>query len=138
MGLRPTHTRGHLARAVLEGVAISIAEILMLMRAAGVKVKELRLTSGGATSAFWRRLIAAAANVPVRQVAHREGPAQGAAMLAASMTRRNATIESLAEAWVEPGEVEMPDDAEARRLARLGTLLRATRNALRGIHMHDA
>ncbi len=135
VGLRPIHTRGHLARAVLEGVALSIAEVLLLMRAAGVKVEELRLTSGGATSSLWRGLIAAAAGVPVRQVAHREGPAQGAAMLAACMTRPDTTIPDLAAAWVQPGPVEAPDEAAVQRLKRLGTLLRAARNALRGLHM---
>lgn len=133
VGLRPRHGRGHLARAVLDGVALQIGEILTLMRGAGVPVKSLRITSGGAASALWRRTIASAAGVPVRRVAQDEAPALGAAMLAAAMLGEAGTLEELVERWVVPGTLEEPEAAEAERLRALGGQLRAVRHALRGV-----
>ena len=133
VGLRPMHRRGHLARAVLEGVSVAIAEVLMLMRGAGVEVRELRLTSGGSASAFWRRTIGAAAGLPVRQVAHRHGPALGAAALAAAMTGQHGNLRAISERWSSPGPQEAADMDEHRRLQRLATATRSVRNALRGV-----
>jgi xylulokinase len=135
VGLRPGHGRGHLARAVLDGVSLALAEVLVLMRGAGVAVRDVRLTSGGARSALWRGTLAAAAGVPVRRVGEREGPALGAALLAAAMTRRHGTLAGLVARWVRPGEPEPPDPAEVRRLRELGARLGAVRNALRGVDM---
>lgn len=132
LGLRTIHTRAHLARAVLEGISLSLAESLVLMRAAGVPIEELRITGGGAGSAFWRRLLAAATGTPVRQVGMVEGPALGAALLAAEMDGHG-DARDLASRWVAPAPAEAPDAAEAERLVPLATMLRAGRNALRGV-----
>jgi xylulokinase len=131
VGLRPLHGRGHLARAVVDGVALALAEVLVLMRGAGVEVKRLRLTSGGAAAPLWRRTIAAAANLPVERVAQVEAPALGAAMLAAAMVGAHGSLADLSGRWVRAGDVEAPGEAERDRLARLGARLRAARNALR-------
>lgn len=131
VGLRPGHGRGHLARAVLEGVALSIAEVLALLRGAGVPVTDLRLTSGGAASSFLRGLVAASAGLPVRPMGEQFGPALGAALLAARGTRRFATLADAVASWVAVPPPEPVDVREAERLAALGTTLRAVRNALR-------
>ncbi len=133
VGLRPQHGRGHLARAVIDGVSLALAEVLVLMRGAGVSVSQLRITSGGGASRLWRRTIAAAAGVPVVRIKEREGPALGAAMLAAAMVGRGGTLPELIERWVQAGPPEEPDPQEAERLQELGTRLRAVRNALRGV-----
>ena len=133
VGLRPQHGRGHLARAVIDGVSLQLGEILTLMRGAGVPVKSLRITSGGAASDLWRRTIASAAGVPARRVAGDEGPARGAAMLAAGMLGTYGSLEELVDRWVRPEGAEEPDADEAQRLAALGGSLRAVRNALRGV-----
>lgn len=141
VGLRPGHGRGHLARAVIEGVALSIAEVLHLLRGAGVPVTDLRLTSGGAASSFWRGLVGAAANLPVRAMGDVHGPALGAALLAARGAGRFKALKDGVDAWVAPSletdrcAPEVPDPAEVTRLAGLGTTLRSVRNALRATSM---
>ncbi len=132
VGLRPGHGRGHLARAVLEGVALSIAEVLSLLRGAGVPVSDLRLTSGGAASSFFRGLVAAAAGLPVRPMGEAFGPAFGAALLAARGTRRFATLADGVAAWIAPPPPEPPDVREGRapRGARHDVAIRPQRVAL--------
>ncbi len=132
VGLRPSHGRGHLARAVLDGVTLALAETITLLRAAGVEARTLRVTSGGAASGLWRRTLASAAQLPVTAVSERLGPALGAAILAAVGTGAG-PLEDLAEAWVRPGAEDLPDRAESERLAALAVYARAVRTALRGV-----
>lgn len=133
VGLRPGHGRGHLARAVLEGVALSIAEIVQQLRGAGVPVTELRLTSGGARSPFWRSLVGAACGLTVVPVGGESGPAVGAAMLAARSTGRYGILADLGRAWVAPMPPEVPDPKETERMRGLLGMLSGTRNALRSV-----
>jgi len=138
VGLRPVHERGHLARAVMDGVALSVAEVLTLMRASGVEVRALRLTSGGAASLLWCRLIASAAGLPVLAVAARQGPALGAALLGRVAADPGVDLRDTAAAWQGGAEEILPDPAEATRLRALGVGLKSVRAALRGVHTHFA
>jgi xylulokinase len=83
VGLTLHHKRGHLTRAVLEGVAFGLADSLDLVRGIGVDAHEIRVSGGGARSSLWLHIIAAALGTPLRLMAVDEGPAFGAALLAA-------------------------------------------------------
>jgi xylulokinase len=83
LGLSLAHTRAHLTRAVLEGVAFALRDSLSIVESLGLRPKELLLTGGGAGSAFVRGLQAEVFGVPVTTVNREEGPAYGAALLAA-------------------------------------------------------
>jgi xylulokinase len=82
VGLSLRHTRGHLVRAIIEGVSFAMTEILTLVRSMGVEVRTLRVGGGGAKSPQWRQLLADLAGVPVEIPTTEEGGAYGAALLA--------------------------------------------------------
>lgn len=84
IGLTSRHTRGHLVRAVLEGVAFGMTQMLDLMRDVGVTVTSARLGGGGAKSPLWRQILADNFGVPCQVVGSGgdEGPALGAAIMA--------------------------------------------------------
>jgi xylulokinase len=82
-GLSPRHGRGHLTRAVIEGVSFALGQSFNLLRGAGVQAEVVRLTGGGARSPFWRQVLADVFECSVVIQAHDEGPAYGAALLAA-------------------------------------------------------
>jgi len=82
-GLSPRHGRGHLARAVIEGVSLALGQSLTLLRDAGVHADVVRLTGGGARSPFWQQILADVFSCPVTLQPRDEGPAYGAALLAA-------------------------------------------------------
>jgi xylulokinase len=83
VGLTLAHGRGHLVRAVMEGVTYSLRDCLAIIEEQGVAVKEIRASGGGAKSAFWRQMQADVLGKTVVSMAHDEGPAYGVALLAA-------------------------------------------------------
>ena len=83
VGLSLAHTRAHMTRAVLEGVTFALRDSLSILQDLGMSPTEVLLTGGGARSAFLRRLQAEVFGLPVSTVNREEGPAYGAALLAA-------------------------------------------------------
>jgi xylulokinase len=81
-GITAAHTRGHFVRAVLEGVAFSLADTFTLFKELGIPVHTIRLGGGGARSPLWRQIQADVYNHPVEILAAEEGGAFGAALLA--------------------------------------------------------
>jgi len=83
MGLTRGTTRGHLARAALESMAYSTAEVLGAMEAdSGVPLLELRVDGGAAANDWLMAFQAGVLDVPVRRPVHVETTALGAAGLA--------------------------------------------------------
>ena len=83
LGLSLAHSRAHVTRAVLEGVCFALRDSLSILQSLGIRPNELLLTGGGARSAFVRTLQAEVFGIPVTTVNREEGPAFGAALLAA-------------------------------------------------------
>lgn len=82
VGLGLHHTRLHLMRAALEGVAFAIKQGLEAIAATGVTVPELRLAGGGTLEPIWRQLLADVLQLPLRSVTVSAASARGAAILA--------------------------------------------------------
>lgn len=82
VGLAASHTRGHITRAVLEGVAFSLNDTFGIFDELQVPVSRVRVGGGGARSALWRQIQAAVYGHAVETVAAEEGAAYGAAILA--------------------------------------------------------
>lgn len=81
VGLRHSHGRGHLTRALLEGVCLELRQVLESVRDAGLGIEEVRGTGGFARSPFWRGLLADVLGVPVGYPEAHQGSAWGAALL---------------------------------------------------------
>jgi xylulokinase len=83
VGLTVRHTRAHLTRAVLEGVAFGIKDSFRLILQAGLgSIEQVRISGGGAKSVLWRQIMADVLGVELVTVNTTEGAAFGAALLA--------------------------------------------------------
>ncbi|MBV9761493.1 MAG: xylulokinase [Acidobacteriaceae bacterium] len=82
IGLTAKHRRADLVRAILEGVCFSQKDGLEIIAALGARPNQVRLSGGGAKSAFWHQLFADIFNQPVVTLETQEGSAYGAALLA--------------------------------------------------------
>jgi xylulokinase len=83
VGLTLKHSRGHLVRAIMEGVTYSLRDCLAIIEEQGVAVKQVRASGGGAKSPFWRQMQADVFGKTVVTMAADEGPGYGVALLAA-------------------------------------------------------
>src|SRR5919199_551683 len=82
VGLTASHTRAHIVRAILEGVAFSLRDSFTIFEEMKVPVRSIRLGGGGARSPLWRQIQADVYGHAVEIVAAEEGAAYGAALLA--------------------------------------------------------
>lgn len=80
LGLSLAHGRGHLTRALLEGVALSLRDVLETMRPL-VKLERLLAIGGGSRSDLWLSIVGSALHLPLARTEIEEGPARGAAIL---------------------------------------------------------
>ncbi|WPX09340.1 xylulokinase [Anaerocellum danielii] len=82
-GITAKHTRREFIRAVMEGVVFSLKNCLDILHEMGIEVKEVRVSGGGAKSKLWRQMQADIFEMDVWTLNSKEGPAFGAAILAA-------------------------------------------------------
>ncbi|HVX40910.1 MAG TPA: xylulokinase [Gemmatimonadaceae bacterium] len=109
LGLSLVHTRAHLTRAVLEGICFALRDSLSVLQELGAAPSEMLLTGGGAKSALVRRLEAEIFGLPVRTANREEGPAFGAAMLAAVGAGAFPDLGAAARAMLARTPLEHPD-----------------------------
>jgi len=100
VGLTASHTRAHIVRAILEGVAFSLKETLTIFDEMRVPVGRVRLGGGGARSALWRQIQADVYGRDVEIVEAEEGAAYGAAILAGVGARLWPSVDAACDAIV--------------------------------------
>jgi xylulokinase len=133
VGLSLAHTRAHLTRAVLEGVCFALRDSVSILQELGLSPHSLLLTGGGAKSPFLRRLQAEVYGVPVQTVNREEGPAYGAALLAAVGAGAFPDLAAAARATLTRSAPETPDAAAHRGYDAPYARFRALYPALRGL-----
>jgi xylulokinase len=117
-GLTERHGRGHLARAILEGVAFALADLVDAERALGVQVHELRSVGGGARSAIWSQIKADVIGAPVHTT---EAPEHAGALGAAILAGVGSGLLSSVEAGVETMvRLALQYEPDARQVDRYG------------------
>ncbi|MBT8165214.1 MAG: xylulokinase [Acidimicrobiia bacterium] len=115
VGLTVRHTRAHLVRAVLEGVAFGLRDSLDLIRGTGVAVDQVRASGGGTRSVLWRQIMADILEAEVVTLGTAEGAAYGAAVLAAVGAGWHDSVEEATDSWVQLSDRTEPsgDDYSA-------------------------
>jgi xylulokinase len=120
IGLTLAHDRRHLVRALLEGVSFALKDCLVLMERLGVSPDVLYAVGGGARNALWRSMLASVLGVPLQRLQVEEGPALGAALLAAVGAGVHPDVAAAVEAAVRlQGEPDAPDGALHARYEKL-------------------
>jgi xylulokinase len=109
VGLTVGHTRAHLARSVMEGVAFGLRDGLDLMVGAGMPAPtRIRASGGGTASPVWRQILADVLDAEIATVGTTEGAAYGAAVLAAVGRGWFNSVDAAAAAWVATTVVASP------------------------------
>ena len=113
LGLRGWHDRGHLLRAVMEGVVFNHRTPVDALRTA-FAVTEARLTGGATNSRRWAQMFADATGLEVVLTDSAEAGALGTAMCAMVGTGLHDSVESAIRATVHDTDRLVPDDGEER------------------------
>jgi xylulokinase len=100
VGLTASHTRAHVIRAILEGVAFSLRDTFTIFQEIKVPVETVRLGGGGARSPLWRQIQADVYGRSVEIVEAEEGSAYGAAILAGVGAQAWPTVDDACNAVV--------------------------------------
>jgi xylulokinase len=132
-GLAANHTRGHVVRAVLEGVAFSLKDTFSLFSEMNVPVSNVRLGGGGARSDLWRQIQADVYGQEVEILAAEEGAAYGAALLAGVGARWWDSVEQACDAVVRVQSRVKPDTTIAAMMERQYARYRRLYPALRAV-----
>jgi xylulokinase len=115
VGLTAAHTRADLIRSVLEGVCYSQRDCLDIIASLNVPISSVRLSGGGAKSAFWSQLFADILGQPVSLLETQEGSAYGAALLAMTGSGHFASVPEACRATVREVSRLTPADPEFYR-----------------------
>ncbi len=134
IGLTAKHTRGHMVRSILEGVAYSLNDCLGIIESLGATVDAVRASGGGAKSPFWRSILAGVFGKPIATLQTQEGSAYGAALLAMVGTGEFGSVqEACGKAIIEQRRDE-PDPELAAAYGKSYGLFRELYPALKGIY----
>jgi xylulokinase len=117
VGLTAGHTRGHLVRAVLEGVAYSLKDTFTLFAELGIPVKGVRLGGGGARGPLWREIQASVYGYTTDILVAEEGGAFGAALLAGVGAGAWADTDAACATAIHVAQQIEPDEAAKERYA---------------------
>lgn len=106
-GLQLHHTREHMYRAALEGVAYSIAQHIDILEESGLAIDSFMCVGGGTKNKEWLQIIADVTGHTVKTAEVTIGAAYGDAMIAAVGTGRFKGYGDLEE-YIKPGIVVEP------------------------------
>jgi xylulokinase len=118
VGITPSHHRGHIVRAVMEGVAFSLKDSFSIFAEMKVPVTQIRLGGGGARSPLWRQIQADVYAHEVEIVEAEEGAAYGAAILAAVGAKHFITVDQACDAVIRVAKKVPPHPSSSVTLQK--------------------
>jgi xylulokinase len=107
-GLTAAHTRGHLIRSILEGVAFSLRDSLEIFKELEIPVEQIRASGGGSRSPLWRQIQADVYGKELVTLRTSEGSAFGAALLAGVGAKIYSSVEESAREAIQIRERMAP------------------------------
>ncbi len=133
VGLTVSHTRAHVVRAILEGVAFSLRDAFTIFDQIDVPVKSIRLGGGGARSLLWRQIQADVYGHAVETVEVEEGAAYGAAILAGVGAKAWPTVDAACDAIVRVAASTTPNAQDSSTMKRAYSSYRRMYPGMRAI-----
>lgn len=125
IGMDGAHNRKHFLRAIMEGITFSLHESIELFRKAGKSVHTVVSIGGGAKNDTWLQMQADIFNTRVIKLENEQGPAMGAAMLAAFGSGWFESLEECAEQFIREAAAFYP---KAQNVQKYKTLFDLYKN----------
>jgi xylulokinase len=133
IGLTASHTKAHVVRAILEGVAFSLRDSIEIFKELNIPIETVRLGGGGARSELWRQIQADVYGQTVETVESDEGAAYGAALLAGVGAGEWKTIDAACAKTISIAERIEPDEKSVEILNKSYQAYRTIYPSLRSL-----
>jgi xylulokinase len=134
IGLTLRHGRGHMTRAVLEGVAFGLKDIFALIQNTGLgEIVQVRASGGGIKSPLWRQILASVLEADLITVDVIEGAAYGAALLAGVGAGMWSNVANACGKVIKVTGITSTDERQAVKYRNLYPLYREFYPALKSI-----
>lgn len=133
IGLTITHTRAHMTRAILEGVAFGLKDSLELVKALNIPIKEIRVNGGGAKSKLWRQILADIFETRIDMINSVDGPSYGAAILAAVGAGKFSTVNEACNKLIKITESVYPNESNRDKYRKMYEVYSSLYNTLKDI-----
>lgn len=134
-GIDTSHTRNHFARAVIEGITFSLKDSQTLMEQYTKKnFKSIVSVGGGAKNKDWLQMQADIFNAPIITLKTEQGPAMGAAMIAAVGIGWFTDLKSCAQVFVKYEHIIKPNPIEVANYQRYYQKYRLVYPAIKKLH----
>ena len=121
-GLSAMHTRAHMIRAVMEGVALSLKDCATVLGEMGVTFDDMLACGGGGKSKLWRQMLADVYHRDVTTLRSSEGPALGVAILAGVGVGLYPSVEEACAQMIETKTTVSPNEADAAQMEKVYVL----------------
>ncbi|MDD6763116.1 MAG: xylulokinase [Clostridiales bacterium] len=108
-GLSAMHTKRDMIRAVMEGVSYSLRDYFEILKGMNITISDMAVCGGGASSTLWRGMLADNYNCSVKIPVSKEGPALGAAILAAVGAGLYESVEAACDTMVSYKNHQQPN-----------------------------
>jgi xylulokinase len=139
-GLSLTHTRGHIFRAILEGMGHGVKQHVDLFSSIGARPKTIKSVGGGTKNSIWLQAISDISGVPQEVAPLTFGASYGDALLAGVAVGLVSSPEEI-RTWQGKARIISPDEKLAetyRPLSEIYTsLYDATKNQMHKLHELD-
>ena len=133
VGITLSHGRGHMTRAVMEGVAFGLKDNLDLLESSGILPPDhIRISGGGAKSLLWRQILADILQFELVTTDVVEAAAVGAALLAGVGSGLWGDIQEACEATCFVGQTTSPDPVVVRLYEEIHGRFKELYPALKG------
>jgi xylulokinase len=131
VGLSMVHSRAHMTRAILEGVSFGLRDSLEIIREQNIPTQIVRVSGGGAKSLLWRQMLADIFGLRVEVVNSVDGPAFGAAILAAVGVGVFNSVEDACSSMIETVWSTEPDQETVKKYNRVYQVYRGLYGTLK-------
>jgi xylulokinase len=129
-GLTASHGRAECARAVFEGCAFAMRDVVERIDAMGMASSTIRFSGGGAHSDIWAHIRADVSGKPVEVVRYTDSAPLGAAILAMPAAGMATSLDRCVASVVGISRIIEPDPQRQERYARSYRRYRALFDAL--------
>jgi len=119
LGMDASHKRIDFVRAVMEGITFSLNESIDIFRQSGKEIGSIVSIGGGAKSDVWLQMQADIFNAKITLLSSEQGPAMGAAILAAYGSKWFSSLQECADRFLSTVKTIEPIEENVTRYQEL-------------------